>query len=190
MNLKITNRKLTPRDIQQVKKLLFHDAINPWNYITEESINHQLTLIAQNRAAIVIAEKNKQINENSTSTLESKIIGLAVLIFEQDSHHYRQYQTLTSTSDVNQKMKSLGYINDVVVDRNFTGQGIGPTLMKEVKNLAKQSGIQQLFVERHEENIPSKKMLDKSNFKVIKTFFDDQKRSSGSMKTVISVCDL
>ncbi|MRI32634.1 GNAT family N-acetyltransferase [Endozoicomonas sp. OPT23] len=161
--MKIHSRNLTNSDYEAMRNLLLSEGPNEWNYITDESIENQFNLIRSGKAVAVLLE-------------EIKIVGFAVLILKEASPEKLEKYTNISYS---------AYINDVVVHKNQSGKGFGSKLLCEAINLAKIEGCNQVFIERHEENLASAGMMRKAGFEIVDTFYDPQKRSSGTRRTTI-----
>ena len=68
----------------------------------------------------------------------------------------------------------------------MAGQGLGSRLLGEsVKFLAEQ-GVQDIYIDRHEENAASAGMMRKAGFVELDTFPDPARRPSGSGRTTLS----
>ena len=165
--MKIHSRQLNETDLQAMRELLLKEGPNEWNYITDESIDHQFQLINQGKALAVIAE-------------EASIVGFAVLIIKEACPpKLSQYSIL---SDV-------AYINDVVVASSQSGKGLGSKLLKESVRLAGNKKCTDVYIERHEENLASAGMMRKAGFELVETFHDPIKRTTGSENTsVLCIC--
>jgi GNAT superfamily N-acetyltransferase len=163
--MKVHSRALNVADFEQMKNLLFRDGPNDWNYITDESVEQQFELIKHGKAVAVIAE-------------ESEINGFAILIFKEACpSELSQYSNLST----------MAYINDVVVNKNYNGKGIGSTLLKTAIKLAKKEQCKKVYIERHEENLASAGMMRKASFNIVDTFYDPNKRTTGSRNTSVLV---
>ncbi|MEP1469342.1 MAG: GNAT family N-acetyltransferase [Halieaceae bacterium] len=161
--MNIASRKLTEADLEQMKTLLFNEGPNEWNYLTEESVNEQLTLIREGQALAVVAEDNE-------------IMGFAVLIFGSACpEKLSSYQSLDE----------IAYINDVVVSQRLSGQGVGTKLLLKCSSIAKDKNFNAVYIERHEENLASAGMMRKAGFELVETTYDPAKRFSGSRNTSI-----
>nr|WP_297348800.1 GNAT family N-acetyltransferase [uncultured Glaciecola sp.] len=163
--MKVHSRPLNVADFEQMRKILFRDGLNEWNYITDESIDLQFQLIRDGKAIAILAEA-------------SEITGLAILIFKDACpSNLRQYSTLST----------MAYINDVVVNMNYSGKGIGSTLLQKAIELAQKEQCEHVYIERHEENLASVGMMRKASFKIVDTFYDPNKRTTGSRNTSLLV---
>jgi RimJ/RimL family protein N-acetyltransferase len=163
--VKIHTRQLYAADFEQMRKVLLTDGPNEWNYITDESIEQQFQLIRDGKAIAVLAEENE-------------IVGFAILIFKESCpSKLSQYSRLSS----------MGYINDVVVSTMYAGKGLGCELLKKAIELARNQQCEQVYIERHEENLASAGMMRKAAFELIDTFYDPNKRDAGSRNTSVLV---
>jgi L-amino acid N-acyltransferase YncA len=163
--VKVHSRPLNVADFEQMRKILLRDGPNEWNYITNESIDLQFQLIRDGKALAVLAEDNE-------------ITGFAILIFKEAcSSKLGQYSDLST----------MAYINDVVVNMNYSGKGIGSTLLQKAIELAHKGQCEKVYIERHEENLASAGMMRKASFQIVDTFYDPQKRTSGSRNTSVLV---
>lgn len=151
-----------------MKILLFNEGPSEWNYLTEESVNEQVDLIRSGKALAVIAE-------------EDEIFGFAVLILGHACPgKLSKYQSLDQ----------IAYIKDVVVSKKLAGQGVGTKLLLECLSIAKDRNVDDVYIERHEENLASAGMMKKAGFKLVETIYDPEKRFSGSRNTSILVARL
>jgi len=165
--MKIHARKLDEDDLQSMKDLLLREGMNEWNYITDESVDHQFRLIRQGKALAVLAEG-------------SDIVGFAVLILKEACpRKLSNYAALCG----------IAYVNDVVVASSQSGKGLGSQLLKESIKCAGEEKCSHVYIERHEENMSSAGMMRKAGFELVETFHDPEKRATGSRKTsVLRIC--
>ncbi|WP_220460656.1 MULTISPECIES: GNAT family N-acetyltransferase [unclassified Colwellia] len=165
--MKIHSRKLNEADFQAMKVLLLKEGPNDWNYITDESMVHQFQLINQGKAVAVLAE-------------DTNIVGFAVLIIKEACPaKLSKYAVLSD----------IAYINDVVVASSQSGKGLGSQLLKESIKFASDKQCSHIYIERHEENLASAGMMRKAGFNLVETFYDPEKRATGSKNTsVLSRC--
>ena len=163
--MKVHSRQLNVADFEQMKNILFRDGLNEWNYITDESIEQQFQLIRDKRALAVLAE-------------ESEITGFAILIFKEACpSQLSQYSNLST----------MAYINYVVVNMNYSGKGIGSRLLHKAIELAKKAQCEKVYIARHEENLASAGMMRKASFQIVDSYYDPNKRTTGSRKTSVLV---
>jgi ribosomal protein S18 acetylase RimI-like enzyme len=163
--MKVHSRQLYAADFKQMRKILLRDGPNEWNYITDESIALQFQLIRDGKAIAVLAEENV-------------ITGFAILIFKESCPtKLSQYSPLST----------MAYINDVVVNTQFSGKGIGSKLLQKAIELAHKEQCEKVYIERHEENLASAGMMRKASFQIVDTFSDPKKRTTGSRNTSVLV---
>jgi ribosomal protein S18 acetylase RimI-like enzyme len=166
-HMKIHSRKLNTADFQAMKVLLIKEGKNEWNYITDASIEHQFQLVNQGKAIPVLAE-------------ERGIVGFAVLIIKE---------ACPAKLDKYAARSNIAYVNDVVVAASQRGKGLGSQLLQEAIKLAGNEKCSHVYIERHEENLPSAGMMRKAGFELVETFYDPHKRTAGSRKTsVLTIC--
>ena len=165
--MKIHSRKLNESDFQAMRELLLKEGPNEWNYIADESIDHQFQLLNQGKALAIVAE-------------ESSIVGFAVVIVKEACPpKLSKYAALSD----------IAYINDVVVSSSQSGKGLGSQLLKASVKLAGKEKCSNVYIERHEENLASAGMMRKAGFELVETFHDPGKRNMGSRNTsVLSIC--
>lgn len=163
--MKIHARALVDADFKQLRDILLKEGANEWNYITDESIHLQFQLIRDGKALAVVAE-------------DVGIVGFAILMFKEACP-----STLTKYSD----LANIAYINDVVVSMAYSGKGVGSKLLQKAVDIARKAHCTKVYIERHEENLASAGMMRKADFKVVDTFYDANKRTSGSRKTSVLV---
>ena len=150
-----------------MRELLLKEGTNEWNYITDESIEHQFKLIQDGKALAVLAE-------------EGEILGFAIVIFKG---------SCPSKLSKYEQVSTIAYINDVVIASNQSGKGLGTRLLKESIRLAGVEKCSKVYIERHEENLASAGMMRKAGFELVETFNDPDKRTSGSRNTTVqSIC--
>lgn len=163
--MEIISRKVDDSDLKSMKTLLFSEGPNEWNYLTEESVDQQIALIRTGKALAVLAEADE-------------ILGFAVLILgDACPEKLNKYQ----------RLDQVAYINDVVVASKLAGQGVGTKLLLECASVAKASHFEDIYIERHEENLASAGMMRKAGFELVETIYDPAKRSCGSRNTSILV---
>ena len=161
--MKVVSRKLIEDDYNNMKSLLLSHGRNEWNYISEESINRQFQNLKKNMAQAILAE-------------DIEIVGFAILLFQDACpEKYAKYESLGN----------IACIGDVVVNKNYSGKGIGSKLLSKSIALAKRQNISTIFIERHEENLASAGMMRKAGFEIVETFYDPGKRHSGSRNTTV-----
>lgn len=81
----------------------------------------------------------------------SQIVGIATMT---------TYQALTATKT---------WIEDVVVDENFRGKGIGTGLIKYVLKIASEKGIKYVNLTSNPKRVEANKLYQKLGFKIVET---------------------
>ncbi|WP_421856012.1 GNAT family N-acetyltransferase [Marinomonas sp.] len=162
----IVFRPAALEELADVKALLWDQGPNEWNYLTEEGVDAEFSLIEQGTAAAMVAVDSDK----------DQIIGFAILMDGKVSPDY-----LTKYSALNE----LCYIGDVIVSNAYSGQGIATKLLECCIEKSKEKRASVVLIERHEENLASAGMMRKAGFKVVETFYDPEKRSVGSRNTSI-----
>ena len=115
---------------------------------------------------------------NAVLAEESEITGFAILIFKEACpSQLSQYSNLST----------MAYINDVVVNMNYSGKGIGSRLLHKAIELAKKAQCEKVYIARHEENLASAGMMRKASFQIVDSYYDPNKRTTGSRKTSVLV---
>jgi len=162
--LLIEYRNALIEEIDDLKELLWKYGPNEWNYLTKEGIDSEFSLVKDGWASVVVA------------TYKNEIIGFSVLIDGNKSPDYlSKYGSLYE----------MCFIGDVVVSSNYSGKGIATQLLKKCLDEAKQKKYKTVLVERHEENLASAGMMKKAGFNIIDTFYDPDKRETGSRNSAI-----
>ncbi|WP_033416388.1 GNAT family N-acetyltransferase [Hahella ganghwensis] len=160
----IIYRKTSANELDQLKELLWKEGPNEWNYLTEEGVEDEFSLVRDGMASAYIALDQDQ------------VIGLAVLIDGDASPQYlRKYGPI----------EDMCFIGDVVVSADYSGQGIATRLLNHCIEDARNNGLKTVLIERHEENLASAGMMRKAGFSLIDTFYDPDRREAGSRNTVI-----
>lgn len=160
----ITYRKASLQEIDKLKALLWEFGPNEWNYLTPEGVNDEFSLVENGKALAIVA------------LYDADVIGFAVLIDGQVSPTYlEKYCSMTQ----------MKFIGDVVVSSKHSGKGIATRLLEACLLEAKNNFISTVLIERHEENLASASMMRKAGFEIVDTFYDPEKRASGSQNSVI-----
>jgi ribosomal protein S18 acetylase RimI-like enzyme len=160
----INYRLALKSELPELKAFLFDHGQNPWNHLPAEGVDHEFNLVAQQKASILVAIKGQQ------------QIGF-VIFYHADTlpSQYLQYSN----------QQPAIYIAEVVVHREFAGQGIGHKLLSLIIDQAPDLGASMLLIDRHEENLASAGMMRKAGFTELRTYVDLQRRDYGSRKTTV-----
>ncbi len=160
----IKYRKATLDELGELIALLWKEGPNEWNYLTQEGVENEFLLVENGSATAFVATDSEE------------IIGMAVLIKGSACPEYLlKYGTVAD----------MYFIGDVVVVSSHSGQGIATQLLKICIEDAKGRNAKRVLIERHEENKASAGMMRNAGFNLIDTFYDPEKRESGSRNTCI-----
>ncbi|MCK5474659.1 MAG: GNAT family N-acetyltransferase, partial [Candidatus Aenigmarchaeota archaeon] len=146
-------------DIEKMKKIIFIHGKNKWNHLPKSEVSNHLEAIKEGKTQALVATDNGEIIGFITF-----LIGNIFPKYDEEVH---------------------GYIAEAVICDNYKEQGIGTKLLKSVKDKILEKGINHIFILRHEENIVSAKMMEKSGFNVLETFYDPTRRTFGSKRTTV-----
>lgn len=161
----IVYRQAQDADSALMYAFIFEHGQNPWNYLPEAGIRQHLSGLSHGETMGLLAFYGE------------KLVGLLTFCLNRG---------LSQWYSAGRSNQSYGYLAELVVHRDFTGQGIGTALTETVKAILVEQGVQIIFAERHEENIASARASQKAGFEVIATYYDPQRRQVGSRNT--SVC--
>ena len=98
---------------------------------------------------------------------------------------YRQPGDVPIFFERHSAFKNAIYVAEVVVHNKWASRGIGTSLLNEVAFIAQTLSVEQLLVDRHEQNAASAGMMNKAGFIEIDCFLDPERRNAGSRKTCI-----
>jgi L-amino acid N-acyltransferase YncA len=158
-------RRAAAHDIAGMTELIFAHGANSWNHLPRVEVTAHLQAIAKDSVQAMLAER------------DGKLLGF--VSFEL-SRQFAGYQP------PERREQEHAYICEAVIHRDMAGQGLGSRLLGEsVKFLAEQ-GVQDIYIDRHEENAASAGMMRKAGFVELDTFPDPARRPSGSGRTTLS----
>jgi ribosomal protein S18 acetylase RimI-like enzyme len=157
-------RKAAAQDIGGMSELIFAHGANPWNHLPEAEVRAHLQGIGDGSVQALLAEQGDEL--------------LGFVSFEL-SRQFARYQPPQRRELVH------AYICEAVVHRATAGQGLGARLLGAVvKSLAEQ-GVQDIYIDRHEENAASAGMMRKAGFVELDSFADPARRPNGSGRTTL-----
>jgi len=165
--MKMNSRNISDGDADCIKTLFYEHGINDWNSFDDREINDQISLVNKGLADAVLLEGER-------------ILGVAFIVYGV---------SCPAKLEKYHDLRKISFVKDVVVSSEVHGQGFGTKLLEYCKSLAAQNGYDQVYIERHEENIASRRMMEKSGFKIVDTYHDPVKRKVGSRNTVILSAD-
>ncbi len=147
-----------------MKSLIFTHGPNPWNFLPEEGVCRHLDGIKSGETLGILAFD------------KGELVGMATFC---EDNPFKRYEPLNASAN------ESGYIAEVVVASTHSGRGIGALLLTEARDRLLASGKRRIYVDRHEENLPSAGMMRKTGFVEIDTYLDLERRFVGSKRTTI-----
>ncbi|WP_322981564.1 GNAT family N-acetyltransferase [Pseudomonas sp. C11] len=151
-------------DIEAMGDLLLEHGPNPWNYLPEAEVRVHLAGIATRQTRAWLAEEGGELQGFVSCRLTDA--------FAEHQPPSRAVQT-------------HAYICEAVVHRQQAGRGLGSRLLREVVEMLLAQGLQDIYIDRHEENVASAGMMRKAGFVELLTYPDPQRRSSGSGRSTL-----
>lgn len=82
-------------------------------------------------------------------------------------------------------MRREAYICEAVVHPAAAGQGLGSALLEAVLAQLADEGIEDVYIDRHEENLASAGMMRKAGFVELETYADPARRPNGSGRSTV-----
>lgn len=156
-----------PADTQHLAALqafiLDHGA-NVWNWLPEDGIAGHMQDIASGQAHGLLAMEGE---------------ALVGAVTYRTTQHFFAYQ------DPQRKSALHGYICEAVVRRDQVGRGLGAQLLAHAVATLKAQGLQEIYIDRHEENAASAGMMRKAGFVELDTFAEPARRPHGSGRTTV-----
>jgi len=162
---KISYRSAASEDIEAMKSLVFEHGPNEWNYLPPEKVTAHLDGIGTGES------------QGCVAYLQNRLIGLVTF---EICNSFARYEPAMHQGQLH------GCIVEGVVDRQFAGQGVGSRLAQMCKQALRAAGITRIYVERHAENLASAGAMRKAGFVEVETFYDPERRTSGSRETTVS----
>lgn len=141
----ITIRKAIIKDLEEIKKLnqeLFYDSEK-----FEKTLNLNWPSKNKNYFKKAIIDKDKSA---FVAVSDKKIIGYLICVIQK----VESYRTLSSIAE----------LENMLVEEEFRGQGIGSMLVKEFIKWAKSKGISKIKVLTYAENSEAIKFYQKNGF--------------------------
>lgn len=167
-------RSARASDIDGLCALIFEHGPNPWNHLPEAEVRAHLQAIADGAVQAVLAERGGQCGGQRESGGEP--LGMVSYRLSRD---FVRYQPEERRDELH------AYICEAVVHRDAAGQGLGARLLQQaVEHLAGQ-GVQDIYIDRHEQNAASAGMMRKAGFVELETFPDPARRPHGSGRTTL-----
>lgn len=160
---KLLFRHAKADDVNEMYSLLRKHGPNKWNYLPEEGVKAELRDVADGKAASILVE------------LDDYIVGFAIA--------YPGFIRFPEYTKPGNPTEVIGYIGDIVVHQEHSGQGIGTVLVEKAKVALFERGVFEIYIDCHEENMVSRAMIKKAGFKEIAVYFDPDRRSVGSRRS-------
>ena len=157
-------RACVSSDIPSMKSFIFAYGPNPWNYLPDEGVRNHLDGVATGETLGILAFDSEE------------LVGMATFC---DNNPFKKYESANASPD------ESGYIAEVVVASTHAGKGIGALLLSEARDRLIARGKRRIYVDRHEENLPSAGMMRKAGFVEIDTYLDLERRVVGSKRTTV-----
>ena len=156
-------RNATPKDVDEIRRLVLDHGSTPWNVFPREDLEKHLLNITSGTAHAQLA-----FDGNMLVGLVSFTIG----------SFYSEYESVTS------KQEPAGYIVEALIHSDFAKRGIATRLLERAKVVLLESGVSSIYAKHHEENRASEALMRKTGFQLI-DLFPDPRRTSGSCRTAI-----
>ena len=165
MLLEIVNAEA--RHLAALSDLIFTHGANAWNWLPEVGVHNHLCDIAEGRAFGVLA------------MAQGQLLGAITFCCTND---FAQYQNQAAEGG---DQALHGYVCEAVVRRDQAGRGLGVKLLRVAIERLQQMGMQEIYIDRHEENAASASMMRKAGFVEIATFAEPARRPHGSGRTTV-----
>lgn len=156
-------RGATPKDVDEIRRLVLDHGTTQWNYFPKEDLEKHLVKIASRKDHALLAFEG------------SMLVGMVSFAI---GRFYSEYESEIS------KQVPTGYIVEVLIHSDFNKRGIGTQLLERAKTVLTENGVSSIYAKRHEENRASEALMRKTGFQMIDVF-RDPRRTSGSCKTAI-----
>ena len=150
--------------VEALAELIRTHGPNVWNWLPDEGVREHLRDIEQGQAHGVLA-------------LEDGVLLGAVTFCRTQG--FQRYQP-PGRSGVEH-----GYVCEAVVRSDQAGRGLGAQLLRAAVQTMQAWGLQEVYIDRHEENAASAGMMRKAGFVVIDTFAEPSRRPHGSGRTTV-----
>ena len=147
-----------------LQSLILDHGANVWNWLPEDGIAQHMQDIAAAKAQAWLAMDG------------SELVGAVTFC---STHSFARYQSAVRQNALH------GYICEAVVRRDQAGRGLGAQLLEQAVASLKAQGLQEIYIDRHEENAASAVMMRKAGFKELETFAEPGRRPHGSGCTTV-----
>lgn len=156
-----------PAEIQHLRPLhafIFEHGANDWNWLPVAGIEMHMRDIAAEEASALLAMEGDQL--------------LGAITFCQ-TENFARFQP------AGRQDAEHGYVCEVVVRRDQTGRGLGVQLLQRAVQALQADGVQEIYIDRHEENAPSAGMMRRAGFVELETYADPERRPHGSGRSTV-----
>ncbi|OGB32301.1 MAG: hypothetical protein A3F78_16825 [Burkholderiales bacterium RIFCSPLOWO2_12_FULL_61_40] len=153
-----------PQHVVALGELIQTHGPNVWNWLPEDGVQEHLRDIELGHAHAVLA-------------LEDGVLLGAVTFCRTQG--FQRYQPPERSG------AEHGYVCEAVVRRDQAGRGLGAQLLRAAVQTMQTWGLQEVYIDRHEENAASAGMMRKAGFVEIDTFAEPNRRPHGSGRTTV-----
>ncbi len=147
-----------------LQAFIFEQGANVWNWLPQDGIAAHMRDIAAKEAGALLAMEGEQ------------LLGAVTFCRTQD---FARYQSPL------RRDAEHGYVCEVVVRRDQTGRGLGVQLLERAVQGLQAQCLQEVYIDRHEENLASAGMMRRAGFEELETFAEPQRRLHGSGRTTV-----
>jgi len=158
------SRAATAADVDALCALIFEHGANPWNHLPRAEVLAHLHGIGDGSTRAVLAEE------------EGRLLGF---VSHVRTTWFHEYQPLGRQDDAH------AYVCEAVIHRDMAGRGLGSELLRQVVEAIHADGLDDIYIDRHEENAASAGMMRKAGFIEISTYDDAERRPNGSRRTTL-----
>ena len=159
--------RFVPAGIPHLRELhafIFAHGANEWNWLPVAGIEFHMRDIAADEAAALLAMEGDE------------LLGAVTFC---ETENFARFQP-PGRADA-----AHGYICEVVVRRDQVGRGFGTQLLHEAVASLQAQGLQEIYIDRHEENAASAAIMRKAGFVELETYADPERRPHGSGRSTV-----
>lgn len=162
--MQLQPRSALSTDIEKLSALIFEHGPNPWNHLPPAEVTAHLQGIAEGSTHALLVEE------------QGRLLGFVSHVLTQRFHEHQP---------VGRRDALHAYICEAVVHRDAAGRGLGSALLRQTVEHIRGQGIDDIYIDRHEENAASAGMMRKAGFCEVITYDDFQRRPHGSRRTTL-----
>ena len=160
----LTFERATPEQLPALQNLILEHGANAWNWLPPDGIAQHMRDIACAQAHALLAMEDGQ------------MLGAVTYCSSRD---FARYQASGRQNALH------GYICEAVVRRDQAGRGLGTRMLQVAVAQLQALGLQDIYIDRHEENAASAGMMRKAGFVELETFAEPGRRPHGSGRTTV-----